>query len=195
MIAYLEGNFIHKSPANIIIDVNGVGYDVNISLHTFGKIQNLKKGRLLTYLKVSEDSQSLFGFFDDIEKSLFLQLISISGVGAGTARVMLSGMQPTEIANAIASGDVKALERVKGIGGKTAQRIVLELKDKVSKMELNSSGVITTVHNNLKQDALNALISLGIAKSTADIAVSKVLHHQPDQNKIEEIIKLALKNI
>jgi holliday junction DNA helicase RuvA len=108
MIAFLEGNFIHKSAANIIIDVNGIGYDVNISLHTFSKIQNLTKGRLLTYLKIAEDSHTLYGFYDDIEKTIFMQLISISGVGAGTARVMLSGMQPTEIANAIGNGDVKA---------------------------------------------------------------------------------------
>ncbi len=195
MIAFLEGNFIHKSPANIIVDVNGVGYDVNISLNTFSKIQKLAKGRLLTYLKVAEDSQTLFGFFDDMEKTIFMQLISVSGVGAGTARMMLSGMQPSEIANAIAGGNVKALERVKGIGAKSAQRIILELKDKMSKLDVNVSSGAPMVHNNLKQDALNALISLGIAKGTAEIAVSKALHHHPEESKIEELIKLALKNI
>ncbi len=195
MIAFLEGNFIHKSPANIIVVANGVGYDVNISLHTFSKIQSLDKGRIYTYLKISEDSHTLFGFFDEVEKSIFMQLISISGVGAGTARMMLSGMQPEEIMHAIGTGDVKSLEKVKGIGAKTAQRIVLELKDKVAKVDIIGGHQPTVPHNNLKQDALNALMSLGIAKATAEIAVSKAIHRNPEAAQVEILIKLALQNI
>jgi holliday junction DNA helicase RuvA len=195
MIAFLEGQFVHLSPTNIIINVNGVGYDVHISLHTFGKIQNLQKGRLLTYLRISENEHSLFGFFDDIEKQLFLHLISVSGVGASTARVMLSGASPSELANAIANGDEKTLERVKGIGAKTAKRIILELREKVAKSEVAQEGFSSLPQNNLQNDALNALISLGIAKSAASEAVRKAVKAYPDADNLQEIIKLALKNI
>jgi holliday junction DNA helicase RuvA len=197
MYAFLEGIFIPITPTNIIVNVGGVGYDVQISLHTFDKIQSLPKGRLLIYQKVSEDSLTLFGFFDEIEKQLFTQLITISGVGAGTARMMLSGMQPHEIIAAIANGDVKTLERVKGIGAKTAQRIVLELRDKISKQELTNP--ITTsgafAHNNFKNDALNGLMNLGISKNLASQAIDKVMKADADVNDVQELLKRALKNI
>ncbi|MCX8471849.1 MAG: Holliday junction branch migration protein RuvA [Bacteroidota bacterium] len=195
MIAFLEGTFIHQSPANIIVNVNGVGYDVNISLYTFGKIQNLSKGRLLIYLRISENEHSLFGFYDDAEKNLFLHLISVSGVGASTARVMLSGAAPAELANAIALGDEKTLERVKGIGAKTAKRIILELKDKVGKSDIVMEGFSSLPQNNLQNDALNALVSLGIAKNTAAEAVRKALKVMPEMQDVQELIKQALKNI
>jgi holliday junction DNA helicase RuvA len=195
MIAFLEGLFIHLSPTNIIVNVNGVGYDVHISLHTFGKIQNLPKGRLLTYLRISENEHSLFGFYDDVEKQLFLHLISVSGVGASTARVMLSGATPAELANAIANGDEKTLERVKGIGAKTAKRIILELREKVAKSDVVQEGFSSLPQNNLQNDALNALVSLGIAKSAATEAVRKAIKAAPDTDNLQDIIKLALKNI
>jgi holliday junction DNA helicase RuvA len=197
MYAFLEGIFIPVTPTNIIVNVGGVGYDIQISLHTFDKIQNLEKGRLLIYQKVSEDSLTLFGFFDDVEKQLFTQLITISGVGAGTARMMLSGMQPHEIIAAIANGDVKTLERVKGIGAKTAQRIVLELRDKISKQELTNP--ITTsgafASNNFKNDALNGLMNLGISKNLASQAIDKVMKADAEVNDVQELLKRALKNI
>jgi holliday junction DNA helicase RuvA len=196
MIAFLEGQFIHQSPANIIVNVGGVGYDVHISLHTFSKIQQLQQGRLLTYLRISENDHSIFGFFDDVEKNLFLHLISVSGVGASTARVMLSGAAPDELANAIAQGDEKMLERVKGIGAKTAKRIILELKDKVAKSDIISEGFNKLPKNNLQNDALNALVSLGIAKNTAAEAVKKAAKLLPeDTTDVQQLIKLALKNI
>jgi holliday junction DNA helicase RuvA len=195
MIAYLEGKFVHQSPANVIVDVNGVGYDVNISLTTFSKIQQLQKGRLLIYLRITENEHSLFGFYDDAEKTLFMHLISVSGVGASTARVMLSGMAPSELASAISHGDEKTLERVKGIGAKTAKRIILELRDKVTKSEITSEGFSSLPHNNLQNDALNALVSLGIARNTAAEAVRKAMKASPESEDVQALIKLALKNI
>ncbi len=195
MIAFLEGEFIHKSPTQIIINVNGMGYDVHISLNTYNKIKELNKGRLITYLKISEDAHTLFGFYEESEKSLFLQLISVSGVGATTARVMLSGMQTAELVQVIANGQEKHLQAVKGIGAKTAQRIILELKDKVSKIETFGSVLTTENKPTLGQDALNALVSLGIAKVTASDAVAKALKVEPDITEVQDLIKKALKNI
>jgi holliday junction DNA helicase RuvA len=195
MIAFLEGSFTHKTAGVTIVNVNGVGYEVNTSLHTYDKIQNLAKGRLLTHLKISEDGHTLYGFYDETEKTLFGQLISVNGVGTGTARMMLSGMQPIEIVNAIAQGDVKMLERVKGIGAKTAQRIVLELKDKISKLDLQSTGMKLSPQASLNNDALNALMSLGIARNAAADAVAKTIKQNEGVEDLQEVIKLALKNI
>jgi holliday junction DNA helicase RuvA len=195
MIAFVEGNFMHKSPACTIVNVQGVGYEVNISLYTYDKIHQLDKGRLLTYHKVSEDSQALYGFADEVEKNIFILLISINGVGPNTARVMLSGMAPSEIAQAIANGDVKTLERVKGIGAKTAQRIVLELREKISKLNLNIELNNNAGSNNLKTDALNGLISLGIARNTATDAINKALKQNENVEDVQALLKLALKNL
>jgi holliday junction DNA helicase RuvA len=195
MIAFLEGKFIFKSPANLIVDVNGVGYDVQISLTTYDKIQKMEQGRIFTFLKVSEDAQVLFGFFDEMEKSLFLQLISVSGVGAGTARVMLSGMGTKELAQCIINGQEKMLQAIKGIGAKTAQRIILELRDKLSKQDGFTINLTETKHNKPEQDALNALVSLGIARNIAAEAVSKAIKNNPDVSEVQQLIKLALKNI
>src|SRR6476659_4629068 len=136
MIAFLKGNFLHKTPASVEVDVNGVGYDVQISLNTYSKILNLEQGTLYTHLLVREDAHILFGFFDAVEKEMFQQLIGVSGIGASTARVMLSYMKPEELARAIVSGDVRTLEGIKGIGKKTAERIVLELRDKLAKQSM-----------------------------------------------------------
>lgn len=139
MIAYLKGDFVNKSPAVVQIDVNGIGYEVQISLNTYSKILNLDKGTLFTHLLVREDAHILFGFFDKSEKEMFQQLLSVSGIGASTARVMLSYMKPEELARAIVNGDVRTLEGIKGIGKKTAERIVLELRDKLAKQPLDST--------------------------------------------------------
>jgi len=133
MIAYIEGKFSYKSPAQVFVDVHGIGYEVNISLHTYSAIQDLTEGRLFTHLQVKEDSHTLFGFFEREEKEVFLQLTSVSGVGAATARMMLSSMKPDEVISAISQGNTRLIESVKGIGKKTAERLILELRDKVGK--------------------------------------------------------------
>lgn len=193
MIVFLDGNFIAKNPAFVWMDVNGIGYEVNISLYTYSKIQDLQKGRLLTYLQVKEDGFSLFGFHDEGERQLFMQLISVSGIGASTARIMLSSMKTEEITQAIVSEDEKSLERIKGIGAKSAKRLILELKDKLLKGK--PGGQISVVmHNNTDQDALNALVSLGIARQAAIQALEKVNKLLPNAG-LEEKIKSALKQI
>src|SRR4029077_7698103 len=153
MFAYLDGKFVFKSPAMVHVDVNGVGYEVQISLNTFSKIQTLEKGILYTTLLIREDAHILYGFFDRAEKDMFLHLISVSGVGASTARMMLSYMKPDDISKAILQGDSKTLEMVKGIGKKTAERLVIELRDKLAKHTPESS-ISPVKHNTLHADAL-----------------------------------------
>lgn len=193
MIAYLKGDFVHKSPAVVHVDVNGVGYEVQISLHTYSKIQGLDKGILHTSLLIREDAHILYGFFDLVEKEMFQQLIAVSGIGASTARVMLSYMKPEELARAIVQADTKTLEGIKGIGKKTAERMVVELRDKLAKHPLESN--ISPVKNNtLQQDALNALTALGISRQAAEQAVQKTLTTEP-QLSVEELIKKALRTL
>lgn len=193
MIAFLKGNFVKKTPATVQIDVNGVGYEVNISLNTYSKIQDKEAGTLLIHLLVREDAHILFGFFDSLEKEMFLHLLSVSGVGASTARVMLSYMKSEELTRAIVQGQVKMLEAVKGIGKKTAERIVLELKDKLAKQSLDVN-ISTWKGNTLQSDALNALIALGINRQAADAALQKVLSQHPELG-VEEVIKKTLQNL
>ena len=193
MIAYLKGDFVHKTPAVVHIDVNGVGYEVQISLHTYSKIQNLDKGVLHTSLLIREDAHVLYGFFDLAEKEIFMQLISVSGIGASTARVMLSYMRPEELAKAIIQGDTKTLEGIKGIGKKTAERMVLELRDKLAKHPLESN-ISPLKNNTLHQDALNALTALGISRQAASQAIEKTLAANPNQS-VEELIKMALRTL
>ncbi|MDP4282930.1 MAG: Holliday junction branch migration protein RuvA [Bacteroidota bacterium] len=194
MIAYLSGKFSYKNPAVVYVDVQGIGYEVNISLNTYSHIQNLAEGKLFTYLQVKEDSHTLYGFFDVLEKEMFILLISVSGVGAATARMMLSNMKPAEITNAIMMNNAAVLESVKGIGRKTAERLVLELRDKVSK--LATSGT-ENMHlgNTFDQDALNALVALGISRPVAEQAIKKIVISEPSINNLEALIKKALKAI
>jgi holliday junction DNA helicase RuvA len=194
MYAYLQGKFTYKSPAQVYVEVNGVGYEVNISLHTYSAIQNASEGRLYTYFQVKEDGHALFGFFERSEKEIFIQLIGVSGIGAATARMMLSHLKPLEVQKAIAQGNVKLLESIKGIGKKTAERLVLELRDKVEKIDTGSQAQ-APAGNSLQQDALNALVALGIAKPQAETAIKKVYHQQPHISNLEELIKKALQAI
>ena len=196
MIAFLRGQFVQVTPARLIVDVSGVGYEVNISLHTYESISNKESGQLHTYLHITENSQVLFGFFTLQEKELFLHLISVSGVGASTARMMLSGMQPDEIIRAIVQGDARQLEAIKGIGKKSAERLVLELKEKLSKINTNNSplGGFATAQANPYQDAIQALIALGIQKAVAEKAVDKTIKLEGAGVSLEVLIKLALKN-
>ncbi|MBA2250915.1 MAG: Holliday junction branch migration protein RuvA [Chitinophagaceae bacterium] len=194
MIAYLAGKFSYKNPAVVFVDVNGIGYEVNISLNTYSQIQHLTQGKLFTYLQVKEDAHTLFGFFDTQEKEMFVMLIGVSGVGAATARMMLSSMRPDEISSAITQGNAKMLENVKGIGRKTAERLVLELRDKVNK--LPPDGNLSYIKgNSLQQDALNALVALGISKPVGELALNKITQSDPTINQLEELIKKALKAI
>ncbi|MBL7748267.1 MAG: Holliday junction branch migration protein RuvA, partial [Chitinophagaceae bacterium] len=179
MIAYLKGDFVHKSPAVVQVEVNGVGYEVQISLHTFSKIQHLEKGLLHTSLLIREDAHILYGFFELPEKEMFQHLISVSGIGASTARVMLSYMKPDELSRAIIHGDSRTLEGIKGIGKKTAERLVLELRDKLAKQPLESN-ISALKNNTLQQDALNALTALGINRQAAGQAIEKTLAGNPN---------------
>ncbi|HPG11310.1 MAG TPA: Holliday junction branch migration protein RuvA [Chitinophagaceae bacterium] len=193
MIAFLRGDFVKKSPASIQVDVNGVGYEVQISLHTWSKIQNLEKGMLHTSLLIREDAHILYGFYDLAEKTLFQQLIAVSGVGAATARVMLSYMKPDELTQAIMMGDIRSLESIKGIGKKSAERIVLELKDKLGKQPLETN-ISPMKNNTLRQDALNALTALGISRQAAGKALEEVSSANPELS-VEELIKKALRTL
>ena len=194
MIAYLSGKFSYKSPAVVYVDVLGVGYEVNISLNTYSYIQPLTEGKLYTYLQIKEDAHTLYGFFDAMEKEMFILLISVSGVGAATARMMLSNMKPSEISNAIMMKNSAVLESVKGIGRKTAERLVLELRDKVSKLSTSVPGSGTS-NNTLEQDALNALVALGISRPVGEQAIKKIVITEPAINSLETLIKKALKAI
>ena len=194
MIAFVRGNFAVKTPARLVVDVNGVGYELNISLNTYSSISNQDSGQLFTYLHITEDAQTLFGFADLKEKELFLQLISVSGVGASTARMMLSGMKPDEITRAIVQGNTKQLEGIKGIGKKSAERLIVELRDKLGKQGADTIlPGFSQQQNDL--DAVNALISLGIGRVMAEQAVKKVMAAKTDTDSLEDIIKSALKNL
>ncbi len=193
MIAYLKGNFVHRSPAVVQVEVNGVGYEVQISLNTYSKIQQLEKGMLHTSLLIREDAHILYGFFDLAEKEMFLQLISVSGIGASSARVMLSYMKPDELAGAIVRGDTRTLEGIKGIGKKTAERMVLELRDKLTKNPIESNNS-PMKNNTLQQDALNALTALGINRQAASQALEKTIAAESNLS-VEELIKKALRTL
>lgn len=195
MIAFVRGNFIFNSPAQVIVDVNGVGYELQISLNTYTAIAGSTSGQLATYLHITENGQTLFGFHENREKELFLQLISVSGVGASTARMMLSGMKPDEIVKAIVQGNVKQLESIKGIGKKTAERLIVELKDKLSRANTINVEAFVPQNNTIEVDALHALTSLGIGRPLAEAALRKALKNALPDTSLEEIIRISLKNL
>ena len=193
MIAFVRGNYVHKSPATVHVDVAGVGYEIHISLNTYSKIQDMESGILHTHLIVREDAHILYGFSEISEKEMFLLLIGVSGVGASTARVMLSYMKPDEISRAITQGNARVLEAVKGIGRKTAERIVLELRDKLVKQPIDAN-ISPWKGNTVGTDALNALIALGINRQAADSAIQKVIDQNPEMG-VEAVIKKALQTL
>jgi Holliday junction DNA helicase RuvA len=194
MIAYIDGRLTYKSPALVHLDVNGLGYEVQISLHTYSKIQHLERCKLLTFLHIKEDAHTLYGFFEEDERSVFLQLIGVSGVGATTARIILSSMRPAEVRAAVTGENEKLLERVKGIGAKTAKRIILELKDKMLKQS-GPEVLVAAGGNTLQVDALNALLALGISRPAAENAIRRVTRTFPAEGDLEQLIKDALKNL
>jgi len=196
MIGYVKGVLQQLSPAQTFVDINGLGYEVNITLHTYEQIKDKKEAVLLyTHLQVREDAWVLYGFATQEEKDAFQKLLSVSGVGAATARILLSSLTAVDLARIIANGDSKALEKVKGIGSKTAQRIILELKGKldvtVPDLETGATPAVPLV----EQDALNALLGLGIPKAAAENAIKKSMKAETDDFSVEELIKAALKNL
>ncbi|MFX0555464.1 Holliday junction branch migration protein RuvA [Maribacter sp. CXY002] len=193
MIHHLKGKLIEKNPTNIVVECGGVGYFVNISLNTFSKLPEVELVHVYTHLQVKEDSHTLFGFAEKSEREIFRLLLSVSGIGSSTARTMLSSMSPLQIRDAIANGDVPTIQAIKGIGAKTAQRVILDLRDKVLKV-YDLDEVSYTSNNTNKDEALSALEVLGFAKKQAEKVVDKVIS-QDASLSVENIIKLALKNL
>ena len=189
MITQLKGRLVEKNPTDLVIDCNGVGYEVRISLNTFSNIGSKESVTVFTQFVVREDAQILYGFYDKIEREMFNHLVSVSGIGPNTAMIMLSSLVPEEIAVAIQSEDVNLIQSVKGIGAKTAQRVIVDLKDKMLKMAFSSENMF--VANNTKRfDALTALVSLGFDKKAAEKALDKIT---TGDESVEELIKGALK--
>jgi Holliday junction DNA helicase RuvA len=192
MYDYIKGKLVERNPAYAVVDVNGIGYLLNISIHTYGQIREDEHCTLYTHLVVREDDMLLYGFADTAERELFRQLISVSGVGVNTARIILSSLSPAEVIRAIGEGDSVLLQRIKGIGGKTAQRIIIDLKDKVSRELIphEKSGIL---HNTKKEEALSGLIILGFPKMPADKALNKIIESEGTGLTVEQLIKHALK--
>ena len=193
MITHVQGRLVEKNPTDVVIDCNGVGYLLNISLHTYSQIPDKEHLKLYTHLQVREDSHTLYGFSTLVEREVFRLLISVSGVGASTARTMLSSLSPEEVREAIAHDDVRVIQSVKGIGAKTAQRVILDLKDKILKT-YNLDELSVNRSNTSKDEALSALEVLGFNKKQAERVVDKIVKQDPDAN-VETVIKEALKNL
>ncbi|MBB3124180.1 MULTISPECIES: Holliday junction branch migration protein RuvA [Mesoflavibacter] len=193
MITHIQGKLVEKNPTDVVIDCNGVGYLLNISLHTYSQIPDQEALKLYTHLQVREDAHTLFGFASLAEREVFRLLISVSGIGANTARTMLSSLTPKQIREGIATEDVALIQSIKGIGAKTAQRVIIDLKDKILKI-YDIDEVSVKESNTNKEEALSALEVLGFAKKQAEKVIDKIVAQQPDAN-VETIIKLALKNL
>ncbi len=195
MIGYLNGQLTFKSPTTIYVDVNGVGYHVNISLHTFQKIEHLEKAKIFIHHHITESDQSLFGFFDEQERSIFKHLISVSGVGPSTARVATSYMEPSALKQAIVQGNVQMVSKIKGIGPKTAQRIILDLKDKLFKEMDGDVVVFDQKDASIKEEALSALSSLGFQKSKISKTVDMIIAENDQELTVESLIKSVLRQL
>jgi holliday junction DNA helicase RuvA len=196
MIAFLKGRLAHKDPTFVIIDVNGVGYHVHISLQTYSDVKDQENIQLFTHLAIREDAHVLFGFSNDVEKKLFQQLISVNGIGPSTAIIMLSYMNSAELKTAIVQENVSALQAIKGIGAKTAQRVIIDLKDKLKKESWDESvpSVSFGPHNTVRKEALSALLTLGLPKAVAEKSVDTVLKKSGNTITLEDLVKQALKN-
>ena len=191
MIAHLQGKLVEKTPTQVVIDCGGVGYHVNISLHTYSLLPATDFIKLFTHLHIKEDAHTLFGFVEKSEREIFKLLLSVSGIGASIARTMLSSLDPKQITNAIASGDVIIIQSIKGIGSKTAQRVILDLKEKVLKL-YDLDEVSMSQSNTNRDEALSALEVLGFVRKTSERIVEKIIKEDPDSS-VESIIKRALK--
>jgi holliday junction DNA helicase RuvA len=193
MIAHIQGKIVEKTPTDVIIDCNGVGYFINISLNTYSKIPDTPTVKLFTFLQIKEDAHSLYGFVEKSERELFKLLLSVSGIGAGIARTMLSSLEPKQIIQSIATGNLAVIQSIKGIGSKTAQRVILDLKDKVIKI-YNIDEISMVQNNTLREETLSALEVLGYPKKSAEKLVDKLIAENPEAS-LENIIKLALKSL
>lgn len=193
MISYIKGKLSVKAPTHVILEASGIGYHIHISLNTFSKISDDENIKLFTYLKIAEDAHTLYGFADEDERNIFIHLISVSGIGTNTARLMLSSLQAAEVQQAIVNEDVKTIQSIKGIGLKTAERCILELKDKLKKEPLNALSPSFN-NNKIKQEALSALTMLGFAKQGAEKGIDSVLKGHPEAS-VEQVIKLTLKSL
>ncbi|MBL0013857.1 MAG: Holliday junction branch migration protein RuvA [Flavobacterium sp.] len=193
MIAHIQGKIVEKTPTDVVIDCGGVGYHINISLHTYSLLPSTEIIKLYTYVQIKEDAHTLFGFVEKSEREIFKMLLSVSGIGASIARTMLSSLEPKQVIQAIAVGDVAAIQSIKGIGAKTAQRAILDLKDKVLKL-YDLDEVSLAQNNTNKDEALSALEVLGFNKKLAEKVVDKIVV-QDAAATVESIIKQALKNL
>jgi holliday junction DNA helicase RuvA len=195
MIAYIDGKLAYKDPTFVIIDVAGVGYHIKISLQTYSALKEGERCRLQTYLHIKEDAHTLYGFVENAEKRLFLELISVSGIGPNTALMMLSSLSYAEIQQAIVSEDLRTIQSIKGIGSKTAQRVILELKDKIKKGMFAGDvpNFPSAANNTIRNEALSALVTLGIPKNVAEKSIDGILKQEGNQLSIEQLIKRALK--
>jgi len=191
MIAHLQGKLVEKTPTQVVIDCAGVGYEVNISLHTYSLLPSTDFIKLFTYLQIKEDSHTLFGFVEKSEREIFKMLLSVSGIGASIARTMLSSLEPKQIIHAIASADVGTIQSIKGIGSKTAQRVILDLKEKMLKL-YDLDEVSMSQSNTNRDEALSALEVLGFVRKTSEKIIEKIVKEDPDAS-VETIIKKALK--
>ncbi len=192
MIAHIDGKLVLKTPTYVVIDCGGVGYTINISLHTFEKIAATERLKLLTHLVIKEDSHTLYGFADEEERILFIQLISVSGVGTNTARLMLSSLKPSDIKQAIMSANWALIKTVKGIGEKTAQKVVIDLKNKIKGDDSTDGFSLVSTRNILVEEALSALVMLGFSKTEAEKSLQKIRQQNP-QYSVEELVKNTLK--
>ncbi len=193
MITHIQGKLVEKNPTHIVVDCNGIGYFINISLHTYSQLPNQENIKVYTHLIVKEDSHTLYGFTSILEREIFVMLLSVSGVGASTARTMLSSLTPQQVQEAIVNEDVVAIQAIKGIGAKTAQRVILDLKDKVLKT-YDLEQVSAVANNTNKEEALSALEVLGFARKQSEKIIDKIIKQEPDLS-VEAIIKNALKNL
>lgn len=195
MITYVKGSLAHKNPSFVVIEAGGIGYHINVSLYTYTKIEKAESAKLLTHFHVKEDQQTLYGFYDETERTLFRLLIGVNGVGPSTALVVLSSMNPEEFRAAVIGEDVAAIRRVKGIGPKTAQRIILDLKDKMLKESFASPTMLAPQSNTLRAEALSALVNLGFARPAVQRALNRVFAAHSNLDTSEAIIKLALREL
>ncbi len=193
MITHIQGKLVEKNPTDVVIECNGVGYFINISLTTYAQIPNQEHVKLFTHLHVREDAQTLYGFFQKSERAVFRLLISVSGIGTSTARTMLSSLTSEQICEAIGGGDVATIQGVKGIGAKTAQRVIIELKDKILKL-YDMDEVSMSQSNTNKEETLSALEVLGYTRKQSEKVLDKIIKEMPN-GSVEEMIKMALKNL
>ena len=194
MIAFIKGKLVHKEATHVVIDVNGIGYHIFISLATFSKIKDQEDCKLFTYFHVKEDMQALYGFLSEVDKLFFMDLISVSGIGPSTGMIMQSSMSTDELKSAIVAENVETIQSVKGIGAKTAQRVILELKDKIRKEGLSGDSELISgsFDNKLRSEALSALVMLGINRSTAQKSIETVLRNSENNITLEQLIKRSL---